>query len=187
MDHHSPESFVPLMYMKSKRQVCPKPFPRGRQKGRVHPHGHALFFYRRPNPPPRPPPKPPPRPPENPPPREPPKPPPRKEPEEKPPPREPPEKPPPLGPLENRSLWSRRPDPKSAEASTAGPSRSPWRRRRGRLTPPPAVPAVRGAVPEQNRPEHIGRIDHSVISLTISGIARAVNQGGRHQRRWPEE
>ena len=37
-------------------------------------------------------------------------------------------------------------------------------------------------MPEQNRPEHIGRIDHSVISLTISGIARAVNQGGRHQR-----
>ena len=171
------------MYMKSKRQVCPKPFPRGRQKGRVHPHGHAPIFLstaepaasasakastaatRKSSAP---------------------------------------------GATEatsteraggeaaaagttgeaaaSRSTGKTAPSGaaartrKAAEASTAGPSRSPWRRRRGRLTPPPAVPAVRGAVPEQNRPEHIGRIDHSVISLTISGIARAVNQGGRHQR-----
>lgn len=179
MDHHSPESFVPLMYMKSKRQVCPKPFPRGRQKGRVHPHGHALFFYRRPNPPPRPPPKPPPRPPENPPPREPPKPPPRKEPEEK---------PPPLGPLEKPLPLEPPPGPeKPLKPPPPGPLGPLGGGGGGGLTPPPAVPAVRGAVPEQNRPEHIGRIDHSVISLTISGIARAVNQGGRHQRRWPEE
>ena len=54
--------------------------------------------------------------------------------------------------------------------------------RRRRPPPAPLVPAIAGTVPEQDRPEYIGGIDHPVIPLTVAGIAQGVQNGGDHHQ-----